>query len=128
MVYQYIVTCFQLWKCNYSDAYIVAHPDMCQPCKYVLQFLFYFTLAKVVKHKNVYIYNLLFFYHYIAILINVLKKDPYFSMGKKLTSYATTIDLFSWEREGNSYISMLVKTLKHPKVHFLTISPYNALI
>ena len=52
LVYHNIVTCFQLKKCIYSDAYIVACPDMCQPCKYVLQFLFYFTLAKVVKHKN----------------------------------------------------------------------------
>ena len=52
LVYHNIVTCFQLKKCIYSDAYIVACPDMCQPCKYVLQFLFYFKLAKVVKHKN----------------------------------------------------------------------------
>ena len=29
LVYQNIITCFNLYKCIYNDAYIVARPDMC---------------------------------------------------------------------------------------------------
>ena len=76
----------------FSDAYIVACPDMCRPCKYILQFLFYLTLAKVVKRKNAYMYNLFGFVFAIYCHSSKIKKkkqDPYFSMGKKLKSYAT---------------------------------------
>ena len=59
-------------------------------------FNFFFTLAKVVKHKNAYMYNLLFFY--IVILIKSKKEkekktDLSFSLGKKLKSYATIAPL-----------------------------------
>ena len=59
------------------------------------------------------------------------KQDPYFSVGKKLKRYATLPRYLSFLLgKGGKLLHLNVskRTLKHPKVHFLTISPYNALV
>ena len=63
-------------------------------------------------------YNLFVFLHYIVILIKFKKKKTHtliWVKSSKVMSHCPAIDLFSWEREGNSYISTLVKTFKTSK-------------
>ena len=59
-------------------------------CKYILQFLFYFMLAKVVRCKCIYVQPIVLLHCYLN---KIQKTDPSLGLGKKLKSYATIAPL-----------------------------------
>ena len=105
---------FQLCTCS---GMCILYSFLCQ----VIQFCPYFTLAKDGLKCNC-IYDM-----FVPVIIfrkkNKKKNDPYASMGKnqKLCHNFPTIYLFSWEGEGNPYVSNPVNTLKSSKVCLLTL-------
>ena len=79
---------------------------------HVIQFFLYFTLTK--DGVNVIVYMTCLY------LLLFKKNDLYVSMGKKskLCHNCPAIYLFSWEEEGNPYVSNPVNTLKSSKWAF----------
>ena len=114
--------------------------------KFIL-FYFFFHQKKLLflQHKScyyMYLFRLpickspllLLFQKSVIIVINLLlkkkKNDLYASMGKnqKLCHNCPAVYLFSWEGEGNPYVSNPINTFKSSIVCLLTLNPYDALV